>query len=86
MENTQDELIKREIKNKLEPVKLTSEEKELINHFFQNNPSSLEAKNLKEKLTNKEQWKVRNSEFLVGANISVCISDRFMEAVKNDKE
>lgn len=32
-----------------------------------------------------KEYKVRNPELLTGTNISVCISDRFMEAVKNDQ-
>jgi len=31
-----------------------------------------------------DNYQVRNTEFLSGANISVCISDKFMEAVKKD--
>ena len=52
--NTKDELIKKEINNKLEKK--------------------------------GENYQVQNPDFLTGANISVCISDRFMEAVKQDKE
>jgi ribonucleoside-diphosphate reductase alpha chain len=54
LQNTKDDLIKREINNKLEKK--------------------------------GEGHQVRNLDFLTGANISVCISDNFMEAVKNDQE
>ncbi|MCE8163371.1 MAG: adenosylcobalamin-dependent ribonucleoside-diphosphate reductase [Candidatus Moeniiplasma glomeromycotorum] len=53
LENTQDDLIKKEIRNKLE-------KKEGV-------------------------WKMKNPNLLTGTNISVCISDRFMEAVKENK-
>jgi len=54
LRNTKDELIKKEINNKLEKK--------------------------------GENYQVQNPDFLTGANISVCISDHFMEAVKQDKE
>ncbi|RHZ36264.1 adenosylcobalamin-dependent ribonucleoside-diphosphate reductase [endosymbiont GvMRE of Glomus versiforme] len=54
LKNTKDELIKREINNKLEKK--------------------------------GESYHVRDPDFLTGANISICISDKFMEAVKNDQE
>lgn len=38
------------------------------------------------KLRDGGTYSVNNSEFLTGANISVCITDDFMEAVKNDGE
>ena len=33
-----------------------------------------------------EHYSVHNSEFLTGANISVCLTNEFMEAVENDAE
>ena len=33
-----------------------------------------------------EHYTVHNSEFLTGANISVCLTKDFMEAVENDAE
>jgi ribonucleoside-diphosphate reductase alpha chain len=54
LESTEDELIKKEIENKLEKK--------------------------------EGGWKVKNPNLLTGTNISVCISDRFMEAVKEKKE
>lgn len=60
------------------------------------NPYALLKINAKDELIKKEinrkleqkgdSYQVRNLEFLSGANISVCLSDRFMEAVKNDAD
>ena len=38
------------------------------------------------KLKNGGTYSVHNSEFLTGANISVCLTKEFMEAVENDTE
>ena len=39
-----------------------------------------------EKLRTGGNYTVHNSEFLTGANISVCLTNEFMEAVENDAE
>ncbi|KLL04400.1 MAG: ribonucleotide-diphosphate reductase subunit alpha, partial [Mycoplasmataceae bacterium RV_VA103A] len=84
--NTQDNLIKQEIKNKLELVKLPEHEEQMIKFFLANNSDKAAEAKLQEKLINQGQWKARNPDFLAGANISVCLSDRFMAAVKNDED
>ncbi|KLL01937.1 MAG: ribonucleotide-diphosphate reductase, alpha subunit [Mycoplasmataceae bacterium RC_NB112A] len=56
-------------------------------HLLENTKEELIRREINHKLENKGgEWKVRNPDFLTGANISVCISDRFMQAVKEDKE
>ena len=37
-------------------------------------------------LADKGKYEINNSEFLTGANISVAITNDFMEAVKNDTD
>ncbi|CAG8845056.1 25682_t:CDS:1, partial [Racocetra persica] len=75
-----------EIKNKLELVKLPEHEEQMIKFFLANNSDKEAKAKLQEKLINQGQWKARNPDFLSGANISVCLSDRFMAAVKNDED
>ena len=41
---------------------------------------------LKNTLATGGTYSVHNSEFLTGANISVCLTKDFMEAVENDAE
>lgn len=88
MKETQDKWIEQEIRNKLEFVKLSEQEEQIIKFFFANQPdgSNLQFSAWQEKLVQQGQWQVRNPEFLSGANISVCLSDRFMSAVKDDQE
>ena len=38
------------------------------------------------KISNRWNYTVHNPEFLTGANISVCLTKEFMEAVENDAE
>ena len=55
--------------------------------LLRNTKDELIKKEINNKLAKKgENYQVQNPDFLTGANISVCISDRFMEAVKQDKE
>ena len=41
-------------------------------------------KTAKEKLRHGGSYTVKNSDFLTGANISVCLTEEFMDAVKKD--
>lgn len=41
-------------------------------------------KEAEQKLEDRGTYSVHNTEFLTGANISVCLTDDFMEAVEND--
>ncbi len=43
-------------------------------------------KDAEEKLQTGGTYSVHNSEFLTGANISVCLTKDFMDAVENDGE
>jgi hypothetical protein len=54
LENTEDELIRQEVKNKLEFVPLSSQEEDLITFFLENNHRDpVTAEKLRKKLINK---------------------------------
>ena len=57
----------------------------MMKFFLENNPNSDQERKMRGRLAGKGNWEVRNSHFLTGANISICISDCFMEKVKNDQ-
>ncbi|HQA19665.1 MAG TPA: vitamin B12-dependent ribonucleotide reductase, partial [Bacilli bacterium] len=88
--NLQDETIIQEAKNKLKFIPLTNEEiemYELIIELANKNPGSVSKETLgraKELLAQKGRYEVNDPDFLSGANISVAITNEFMEAVKND--
>ena len=93
IENTNDETIKKLAKDKLKFTPLTLREtamyQGIVNYkniqgfggFDENIIADAE-----EKLLTGGNYTVHNSEFLTGANISVCLTKEFMEAVENDSE
>ncbi|WP_026563608.1 vitamin B12-dependent ribonucleotide reductase [Bacillus sp. UNC41MFS5] len=93
IENTNDETIKKLAKDKLKFTPLTPREtamyQGIVNYkniqgfggFDENIIADAE-----EKLLTGGNYTVHNSEFLTGANISVCLTKEFMEAVENDSE
>ena len=93
IENTNDETIKKHAKDKLKFTPLTPQEtamyQGIVNYktipgfggFDENSIAHAE-----EKLLTGGNYTVHNSEFLTGANISVCLTKDFMEAVENDGE
>ncbi|MEH7093904.1 vitamin B12-dependent ribonucleotide reductase [Neobacillus vireti] len=93
IENTNDETIKKHAKDKLKFTPLTPQEtamyQGIVNYktipgfggFDENSIAHAE-----EKLLTGGNYTVHNSEFLTGANISVCLTKEFMEAVENDGE
>lgn len=91
IENTEDEQIKREAQEKLKFTPLTDTEKDLYQGIlnYQEMPGlggfTIEAiREADEKLQTGGTYSVHNSDFLTGANISVCLTKDFMEAVEND--
>ena len=91
IENTNDEQIKRIAKEKLKFTPLTETETDMYTNIL--NYEVIEGqggftkdtfKEAKRKLHDGGTYSVENPEFLTGANISVCITDDFMEAVEND--
>ncbi|MCA1023009.1 vitamin B12-dependent ribonucleotide reductase [Halobacillus litoralis] len=93
IENTEDETIKQLAKDKLKFTPLTEIEKDLyqsvVNYKHiqgQGGFTDQSVQEAQEKLALGGTYTVHNSEFLTGANISVCITNEFMEAVENDAE
>ncbi|MBN8190916.1 vitamin B12-dependent ribonucleotide reductase [Bacillus sp. NTK074B] len=93
LENTEDETIKKAAQDKLKFTPLTEQEEAMyqgiLNYRHIPGYGGFDAKILKnaeEKLRTGGTYSVHNSEFLTGANISVCLTSDFMEAVENDRE
>ncbi|PLR76477.1 response regulator SirA [Bacillus sp. V3-13] len=91
IENTNDELIKKLAKDKLKFTPLTEQEKDMyqgiINYKHIPGYGGFSEKIIQEaelKLKTGGNYTVHNPEFLTGANISVCLTKEFMEAVEND--
>lgn len=91
IENTEDEQIKRLAKEKLKFTPLTETEYDLYQSVvnYQSMPgmggfTEAAVMEAKSKLRTGGTYNVHNPEFLTGANISVCITKEFMEAVEND--
>jgi len=91
LETTKDETIKKYAKEKLKFTPLTESERTMyqgitnyktipgLGGFTEKNIADAE-----EKLATGGNYSVHNSEFLTGANISICLTKEFMEAVEND--
>ncbi|RBP89425.1 ribonucleoside-diphosphate reductase class II [Cytobacillus firmus] len=93
LENTNDETIKKYAKEKLKFTPFTEQEiamyQGIIN--YKSIPgyggfSDKIIKDAEEKLETGGTYSVHNSEFLTGANISVCLTKEFMDAVENDAD
>ena len=92
-ENFEDELIRNEAKKRIKFVPIPAKEKAVLEVVaqYENVPgtggfTSKQIKEAKDKLAKGGTYKVENDQMLTGANISVAISDDFMEAVKNDAD
>jgi ribonucleoside-diphosphate reductase alpha chain len=93
IENTNDEKIKKLAKDKLKFTPLTEQEKAMyqgiINYKHIPGLGGFDEKiiaHAEETLATGGTYTVHNSEFLTGANISVCLTKEFMEAVENDSD
>ncbi|MBS4173440.1 vitamin B12-dependent ribonucleotide reductase [Bacillus sp. FJAT-49736] len=93
LETTQDETIKKHAKEKLKFTPLTEQEKAMYQGIL--NYKSIPGlggfsegilKDAQEKLTTGGTYTVHNPEFLTGANISVCLTKDFMDAVEQDAD
>jgi ribonucleoside-diphosphate reductase alpha chain len=85
--NTKDKQIKIAAKNKLKFEPLTQQEKETYNSALKDVVlDEIVRKDIEKKLTDGGKYTINNPEFLTGANISVCLTQEFMEAVENDGE
>ena len=91
LENSDDAQIKQLVKDKLKFTPLTEVEEamyqSILNYRFIPGQGGFDDKVIKEaedKLLLGGTYSVNNSEFLTGANISVCLTKEFMDAVEND--
>lgn len=93
IENTNDETIKKLAKDKLKFTPLTERERAMYEGIVRYkdfpgfggfNEEIIEE--AEEKLRDGGIYAVHNPDFLTGANISVCLTKEFMEAVENDGE
>jgi ribonucleoside-diphosphate reductase alpha chain len=91
LETTNDETIKKYAKEKLKFSPLTESERSMYqgiaNYKTIPGQGGFSDKNIadaEEKLTTGGNYSVHNSEFLTGANISICLTKEFMEAVESD--
>lgn len=92
IENTNDEQIKTIAQEKLKFTPLSETETDMytsiLNYEVIEGQGGFTKETLNEakrKLQTGGTYTVQNSDFLTGANISVCITDDFMQAVENDE-
>ncbi|NNV05362.1 vitamin B12-dependent ribonucleotide reductase [Geobacillus sp. MMMUD3] len=93
LENMEDEGIKKAARDKLKFTPLTDRERAMYEAIvrYKNAPdyggfTEEIIKDAEEKLRTGGTYTVHNPDFLTGANISVCLTKEFMEAVENDEE
>lgn len=93
IEQTEDEQIRELAQEKLKFTPFTEKEKNLyrgiLNYKHIPGTGGFDAATIKEaedKLTAGGTYSVHKPDFLTGANISICLTDDFMEAVENDGE
>jgi ribonucleoside-diphosphate reductase alpha chain len=93
MENTNDETIKKYANEKLKFTPLTEQEEAMYQGIvnYKNIPgvggfNDKIIRDAEEKLRIGGNYTVHNPEFLTGANISICLTNEFMDAVENDTE
>ncbi|MBY0122422.1 vitamin B12-dependent ribonucleotide reductase [Bacillus sp. S/N-304-OC-R1] len=93
LETTNDEMIKKYAKEKLKFTPFTEQEMAMYQGIinYKNLPgfggfNEKIIQDAEEKLEIGGTYSVHNSEFLTGANISVCLTKDFMDAVENDSE
>ena len=93
IENTSDEYIKKYANEKLSFTPLSEHEREMyqsiLNYKFIPGTGGFSENVIREaelKLQVGGNYTVHNPDFLTGANISVCLTKEFMEAVENDGE
>lgn len=91
IENTEDEQIRKLAKEKLKFTALTETERDLYQGIinYKTMPgmggfTKAAIREAEEKLGAGGTYTVNNPEFLTGANISVCLTKEFMEAVENN--
>ena len=92
MKHPNDEQIQRLAQEKLKFTPLTEQERKMYEAIvnFKHIPgyggfTEEIINDAEEKLRDGGTYEVHNPDFLTGANISVCLTNDFMEAVENDE-
>ncbi|MCL6428805.1 hypothetical protein LT335_00353 [Spiroplasma sp. JKS002669] len=85
-ENSKSEIVREEARKKLKFEPLTEQEAETYQTILNNETlfASSTVESAKQKLTLGGEWQVLRKDFLTGTNISVTLTDEFMEAVANN--
>ena len=93
IKTSKDEQIRKAAQDKLKFTPLTEKERQMYEAIinFKHIPgyggfTEEIIRDAEEKLRDGGTYDVHNPEFLTGANISVCLTNDFMEAVENDEE
>lgn len=93
IKTTNDEEIRELAKNKLVFTPFTAKEKAIYQMVLQSSKLTNDEKidltiiqEAKEKLETGGIYSVQNPDFLTGANISICLTDDFMQAVEKDSD
>ncbi len=86
-DNAKNEIISSLARNKIKLTPIDQQEIDLYDFLKKHNFQNEEILNkLDHKIKDGGKWEVQNKNFLSGANISINISDKFMNAVKKDEE
>lgn len=85
MENSKDEVVRKEAERKLKFTPLSRVEREMYEALIENKntPANI-LDHAREKLADGGSLSVVNPDFLTGANISVTLTKEFMDAVRDD--
>jgi len=91
IETTKDDQIRELAQNKLKFTPLGVDERSTLIDFVDlngmlENDEQHDASYAEQLLADGGRYSVHNPEFLSGANISLCLTDEFMQAVENDEE
>ncbi|WP_202076663.1 vitamin B12-dependent ribonucleotide reductase [Caldalkalibacillus salinus] len=93
VDKTNDPKIKKLAKDKLKFIPLTGTERDMYEQIMRMNREGTDSpfskqivEEAEQKLADGGTYEVNNPEFLTGANISVCLSSEFMDAVERDAE
>jgi ribonucleoside-diphosphate reductase alpha chain len=90
IETNEDEQVRKLAKEKLKFTPFSDEERNILEiaaDYYSSDPEfSDKYDRVMQKLVDGGTYSVHNPEFLTGANISVCLTKEFMQAVENDDE
>jgi ribonucleoside-diphosphate reductase alpha chain len=90
IETNEDEQVRKLAKEKLKFTSFSDEERNILEiaaDYYSSDPEfSDKYDRVMQKLVDGGTYSVHNPEFLTGANISVCLTKEFMQAVENDDE